>query len=92
MNDPAPTPTPPAARKVRTGVVTSAAQEKTIVVRVERKTAHPLYLKTITRSKKYYAHDPQREAKAGDTVRIVETRPLSKLKRWRLLEIVSRAQ
>jgi small subunit ribosomal protein S17 len=90
MNDTASTPR--AIRKVRTGVVISDVQVKTIIVRVDRKTAHPLYRKTVSSSKKYYAHDPNREAKKGDTVRIVETRPLSKLKRWRLLEIVSRAQ
>ena len=79
-------------RKVRQGVVVSDVQDKTIVVRVQRTTTHPLYNKTIRVSKKYHAHDEANDAKVGDTVRIVETRPLSKLKRWRLDEIVERAK
>jgi small subunit ribosomal protein S17 len=79
-------------RKARTGVVTSDAQDKTVVVRVDRKAAHPVYKKIITRSKKYHVHDENNEAKAGDVVKIVETRPLSKLKRWRLVEILRRAE
>lgn len=75
-------------RKERTGVVTSAAMDKTIVVRVERKTRHPLYGKEMRQSKSFYAHDEENRAKAGDQVVIVETRPLSKLKRWRLVRIV----
>jgi small subunit ribosomal protein S17 len=79
-------------RKVRQGVVVSDVQDKTIVVRVQRTTTHPLYGKTIRVSKKYHVHDEANDAKVGDTVRIVETRPLSKLKRWRLAEIVERAK
>jgi small subunit ribosomal protein S17 len=79
-------------RKVRIGTVVSDAQDKTIVVRVDSKTRHKVYKKIITRSKKYHAHDETGQAKAGDIVRIVETRPLSKLKRWRLLEVVRQAE
>jgi small subunit ribosomal protein S17 len=79
-------------RKVRQGVVVSDVQDKTIVVRVQRTTTHPLYNKTIRVSKKYHVHDEANEAKVGDTVRIIETRPLSKLKRWRLAEVVERAK
>lgn len=79
-------------RKERTGVVVSAAMEKTIVVRVERKKRHPLYGKEVRHTKKYYAHDEERKAKPGDKVRIVETRPLSKLKRWRLVSVVAANQ
>ena len=79
-------------RKVRQGVVVSDVQDKTIVVRVQRTTTHPLYNKTMRVSKKYHVHDEANDAKVGDTVRIVETRPLSKLKRWRLEEVVERAK
>ncbi len=79
-------------RKERQGVVTSARQDKTIIVRVERRTTHPLYGKTMKVSKKYHAHDETNEAGVGDTVRIRETRPISKLKRWRLERIVERAK
>ena len=79
-------------RKIRQGVVTSDVQAKTIVVRVQRTTTHPLYKKTLRVSKKYHVHDEANDAKVGDTVRIVETRPLSKLKRWRLDEVVERAK
>ena len=79
-------------RKERTGIVVSSAMQKTIVVRVERKTRHPLYGKEITQSKKYHAHDEENKAKVGDKVQIVETRPLSKLKRWRLVEIIETAK
>lgn len=79
-------------RKERTGVVVSAAMQKTIVVRVERKTRHPLYGKEIRQLKKYYAHDEDGTAKVGDRVKIVETRPLSKLKRWRLVEVLEAAK
>ena len=78
-------------RKVRTGTVVSACQDKTIVVRVERRTMHPLYKKVVTSAKKYYAHDEANEAKVGDRVQIAETRPLSKLKRWRMMSIVQHA-
>jgi small subunit ribosomal protein S17 len=72
------------------GVVTSAKMQKTIVVKVTRQMQHALYQRYVRVSKKFYAHDEQGEARQGDTVRIVETRPMSKLKRWRLAEVVSR--
>ena len=78
-------------RKERIGVVVSDIQDKTIVVRVDRRTPHPLYKKIVKVRKKFTAHDEQNEARKGDTVRIVETRPLSKNKCWRLVEIISRA-
>ena len=78
-------------RKERTGVVVSDAMDKTVVVQAERRIAHPVYGKIMRRSKKYYAHDEKNEAKKGDKVVIVETRPLSKTKRWRLVEISVRA-
>jgi small subunit ribosomal protein S17 len=76
----------------RRGVVVSAAMDKTIVVRVDSVKAHPKYKKVIRRSKKFHAHDEQNQAKAGDVVRIVETRPLSKTKHWRLAEILEVAK
>lgn len=79
-------------RKERVGLVVSDAPEKTIVVRVDRRTTHGLYGKTLVRSNKYYAHDERNEGRIGDRVRIAETRPLSKLKRWRLVEIIERAK
>ncbi|MBU8902528.1 MAG: 30S ribosomal protein S17 [Victivallales bacterium] len=79
-------------RKERTGVVVSDVQDKTIVIEVTRRTTHPRYKKVIKVKKKYTAHDEQNEAKIGDTVRVVETRPMSKVKRWRLLEIISHAE
>ena len=78
-------------RKERVGVVVSDVQDKTIVVKVDRRTPHPLYQKIVKVRKKFTAHDEKNEAKKGDTVRIVETRPLSRSKRWRLVEIISRA-
>lgn len=78
-------------RKTRTGVVTSDAMDKTIVVEVSRRMSHPLYGKVVTRKKKYHAHDEKNEAHKGDQVRIAETRPLSRLKRWRLVEIIKKA-
>lgn len=75
-------------RKERTGTVVSDCQHKTIVVKVTRRVAHPLYKKVVQSSKSYHAHDENNVAKVGDFVRIVETRPLSKLKRWRLLEVI----
>ena len=72
------------------GKVTSAKMEKTIVVEVQRLVQHPKYRRVVRISKKFYAHDEKREAKAGDTVRISSTRPLSKLKRWRLKEVLTR--
>src|SRR5580658_10241690 len=77
-------------RKERVGEVVSNKMAKTIVVRVERRFSHPKFKKIVTAYKKFYAHDEKTEAKLGDTVRIEETRPLSKLKRWRLVEVVER--
>ena len=79
-------------RKVRTGTVVSAKMQNTVTVAVERRVTHPLYGKQVTRPKQFYAHDEKSEAREGDIVRIMETRPLSKLKRWRLVEIVERAR
>jgi len=79
-------------RKVRMGTVVSDKMQKTIVVSVETIKPHPLYGKRVKHTKKYKTHDELNEAKIGDTVRIMETRPLSKNKRWRLLEIVKRAE
>ncbi len=79
-------------RKQREGRVVSANSDKTIVVRVERRVRHELYGKEITKAKRYHAHDENNEAKVGDRVRIMETRPLSKLKHWRLVEILEKAQ
>ena len=79
-------------RKLRQGVVVSTAGEKTCVVKVEERKKHPLYGKMITQSAKFHAHDENNECGVGDTVTIMETRPLSKLKRWRLVEIVEKAK
>jgi small subunit ribosomal protein S17 len=79
-------------RKVRTGVVVSDAMDKTVLVRIDRQVRHPLYGKTVRRSSKLAAHDEQNDAHVGDTVRVMETRPLSKTKRWRVVEIVERAK
>ena len=81
-----------AGRKVRTGIVTSDKMDKTIVVAVRWKEKHPLYGKFIAKTKKYHAHDEANECHEGDTVRIMETRPLSKSKRWRVIDIVERAK
>lgn len=81
-----------ANRKMRMGTVSSDKMDKTITVRVETVKQHPLYKKTIRTSKKYKAHDEGNEAKTGDIVKIMETRPLSKDKRWRLVEIVQKAK
>jgi len=84
----------PAAQRgeqtILTGKVTSAKMEKTIVVEVTRLVQHPKYRRVVRISKKFYAHDEKREAKAGDTVRISSSRPLSKLKRWSLAEVLTR--
>jgi small subunit ribosomal protein S17 len=80
------------SRKVRQGYVVSDKMDKTVVVRVDRRTTHPLYRKTITLSKRYHAHDETNDVKVGDLVRITETRPLSKSKRWRVTEVVERAK
>ncbi len=77
-------------RKVRTGVVVGDRADKTVAVLVERRLAHPLYGKQIKRSKKYHAHDESNECRVGDTVSIMETRPLSKTKRWRVVELLER--
>ena len=80
------------SRKERQGVVVSTAGEKTCVVKVQDRKRHPLYGKMITRSTKFHAHDENNECGVGDTVRIMETRPISKLKRWRLVEIMKKAK
>ena len=77
-------------RKVRVGVVVSDKPNKTVIVQVERRIAHPMYGKGVARTKKYYAHDEQNEYRLGDVVRITETRPRSKLKRWRVVGLVER--
>ena len=79
-------------RKVRQGIVVSAVNDKTIVVNVRERKPHPVYGKMMVVSKKFHAHDENNEAGVGDIVNIMETRPLSKLKRWRLLEIVEKAK
>lgn len=79
-------------RKTRTGVVTSNKMEKTITVSVVRKLKHPKYGKFLKKTKKFHAHDEKNECNIGDTVRIMETRPLSATKRWRLVEIVEKAK
>jgi small subunit ribosomal protein S17 len=79
------------ARQELVGVVTSNKMQKTIVIRVTRAAQHPLYRRVVRTGKKYYAHDETGEAKIGDVVRIVSTRPLSKLKRWRLKEVIQRS-
>jgi small subunit ribosomal protein S17 len=75
----------------KVGQVVSAKPQKTIVVEVTRRVPHPLYKRIVTKRKKFYAHDEEGSAKAGDTVRIVECRPLSRLKRWKLGEVIRRA-
>ncbi|MDA8026271.1 MAG: 30S ribosomal protein S17 [Actinomycetota bacterium] len=79
-------------QKVREGIVISDAMTDTVVVAVIERVRHPRYRKTVQRTKKLYAHDSKFEAKVGDTVKVEETRPLSKLKRWRVVEIVERAR
>jgi small subunit ribosomal protein S17 len=81
-----------AARKTRTGIVVSDKMEKTVVVSIERRVQHPVYGKMVRRTKRLKAHDENNDAKTGDTVRIMETRPMSKDKRWRVVEIVERAR
>lgn len=78
------------ARKERIGNVVSDKMDKTIVVKVDRRIRHPRYEKVLTLASRFYAHDEKNEAKVGDLVRIVETRPLSRLKRWRLIEVLER--
>lgn len=79
-------------RKQKTGVVVSNKMDKTIAVQVERRLMHPIYGKFVKRSKKFFAHDEENTCKIGDVVRIMETRPLSKNKCWRLIEIIERAK
>ena len=79
-------------RKVREGIVDSTKMDKTIVVKVIDRVRHPLYDKTLQRTKKLYVHDEANDAKEGDRVRVAETRPLSKNKRWRLVEVLERAR
>jgi small subunit ribosomal protein S17 len=81
-----------ALRKERTGIVVSNKMDKSIVVAVERKVKHPIYGKFIRHTTKFVAHDEKNECSEGDTVRIMETRPLSKTKRWRLIEIVEKVK
>ncbi|MEY3576345.1 MAG: 30S ribosomal protein S17 [Actinobacteria bacterium] len=80
------------ARKERDGLVVSSKMNKTIVVALVERVRHPKYDKFITRTKKLYAHDEANDAKVGDRVRVVETRPLSKTKRWRVVEVLERAK
>jgi len=80
------------ARKERVGVVTSNKMAKSITVVVERRFKHPMYGKFVTKSKKFMAHDENQECNIGDTVKIMECRPLSKLKRWRLVSIIEKAK
>ena len=80
------------ARKVREGTVTSAGMDKTVVVTIVERVRHPKYNKFILRAKKLYAHDEANDAGVGDKVRVMETRPLSKTKRWRVVEILERAR
>jgi len=79
-------------RKVRTGKVTSNKMDKTIVVAIEERVKHPLYKKVVKRTYKLKAHDENNECNIGDTVKVMETRPLSKDKRWRLVEIIEKAK
>lgn len=79
-------------RKTRIGVVSSNKMDKTVVVAVERKVQHPIYGKFLKKTSKFHAHDEKNECSIGDTVRIMESRPLSKTKRWRLVEIVEKAK
>ena len=79
-------------RKERTGLVVSNKMDKSIVVRIERRFKHPIYGKFVKKSEKFIAHDEKNECNIGDTVRIMETRPLSKNKNWRLVEIIERAK
>ena len=79
-------------RKQRIGVVTSSSMDKSVTLVVERKLRHPIYGKFVKKTKKFMAHDEKNECNVGDTVRIMETRPLSKRKRWRVVEIVEKAK
>ena len=79
-------------RKIRIGVVSSNKMDKTIVVAAERKVKHPIYGKFVKKTTKFHAHDEKNECSIGDTVKIMETRPLSKTKRWRLVEVVEKVK
>jgi len=79
-------------RKTRVGTVVSDKMQKTVVVAIERRVSHPLYRKQVVRTKKVHAHDEEGIARVGDRVRVMETRPLSKTKRWRVMEILERAE
>jgi len=79
-------------RKTKIGVVSSNKMDKSITVKVERKVKHPLYGKFVKKSTKFHAHDENNECSIGDTVRIMETRPLSKTKRWRLVEVIEKVK
>ncbi len=78
-------------RQVKVGIVTSNKMQKTVVVTVERRVTHPLYKRVVRRTKKFLAHDEKNECQLGDTVRIQETRPLSRRKRWRVVQVIARA-
>jgi small subunit ribosomal protein S17 len=92
MSDTQVTPEERNRRKIREGLVVSTSMEKTVVVAVTERVRHPRYFKTVQQTNKLYAHDEQNDARPGDRVRVMETRPLSKKKRWRLLEIIERAR
>lgn len=79
-------------RKIRVGIVSSNKMDKSIVVKVERKVKHPLYGKFVKKSTSFHAHDEKNECSIGDTVKIMETRPISKTKRWRLVEVVEKVK
>ena len=79
-------------RKTKTGIVSSDKMDKTVTVAVERKVKHPIYGKFVKKTTKFHAHDEKNEARPGDVVKIMETRPLSKTKRWRLIEIIEKAK
>jgi small subunit ribosomal protein S17 len=87
-----PEPRRPNRRKVREGVVASDSMDKTVIVSVVERVRHPRYNKTVQRTKRLYAHDENNEVKAGDRVRVQETRPLSKQKHWRVIEVLERAK
>jgi len=87
-----PAPAPRRSRKTREGVVVSDKMQATVVVAVTERVRHARYGKTVQRTRKLYAHDAENDAKVGDRVRVTETRPLSKLKRWRVTEVVERAR
>ena len=80
------------ARKIREGIVVSSKMDKTIVISIVERVRHPKYAKFVQRTKKLYAHDEANNAQVGDRVRVMETRPLSKQKRWRLIEVLERAK